>query len=106
MIFFTKSNFSSYIYNIYNIYEFCNKNFLFSSVGNNTNFDSLWINEDMNYDIYIIYYGDDDTIYNKYKSKVNFIEKEKVVNFKILNIFMILILISLIIMIGFLFWMI
>ena len=31
-----------------------NKNFLFSSVGNNTNFDSLWINEDMNYDIYIM----------------------------------------------------
>ena len=30
------------------------KNFVFSSVGDNTNFDSLWINENMNYDIYIL----------------------------------------------------
>ena len=53
------------------------KNFLFSSVGNNTDFDSLWINENMNYDIYLIYYGNNDDIYNKYKSKVTFIEKRK-----------------------------
>lgn len=54
-----------------------NNNFLFSSVGDNTNFDSLWINENMNYDIYIIYYGNNEKIYNKYKSKVKFIEKRK-----------------------------
>ena len=53
------------------------KNFVFSSVGDNTNFDSLWINENMNYDIYIIYYGNNENIYNKYKSKVKFIEKRK-----------------------------
>lgn len=61
------------------------KNFVFSSVGDNTNFDSLWINENMNYDVYVIYYGNDDHYYNKYKSKVTFIEKRlgsKFQNFK------------------------
>ena len=31
------------------------QNFLFSSVGDNTNFDELWIDDSMNYDIYIIF---------------------------------------------------
>ena len=55
------------------------KNFVFSSVGDNTDFDTLWINEsmNMNYDVYVIYYGNDEDIYNKYKSKVKFIEKRK-----------------------------
>jgi len=52
-------------------------NFLFSSVGNNTNFDSLWINDKIEYDIYVIYYGDDEDIFNKYRSKVKLIEKRK-----------------------------
>jgi len=52
-------------------------NFVFSSVGNNTNFDNLWINDNMNYDIYIIYYGNDKNIYDKYKNKVKYIEKRK-----------------------------
>lgn len=52
-------------------------NFLFSSVGNNTHFDSLWINDKIEYDIYVIYYGDNEEIFNKYKSKVKFIEKRK-----------------------------
>lgn len=52
-------------------------NFLFSSVGDNTDFDTLWIDENMEYDIYVIYYGNDEEIYNKYKSKVKFIEKRK-----------------------------
>jgi len=52
-------------------------NFVFSSVGNNTNFDTLWVGENMNYDIYVIYYGNDDTVFNKYKDKVTFIEKRK-----------------------------
>jgi len=50
---------------------------LFSSVGDNTNFDSLWINNDMKYDVYVIYYGDDENIFNKYKNTVKFIEKRK-----------------------------
>ena len=61
------------------------KNFLFSSVGDNTNFDSIWNGSNMNYDIYVIYYGDNETNYNRYKSKVKFIEKRqgsKFQNFK------------------------
>lgn len=53
------------------------KNFLFSSVGDNTNFDSLWISDYMDYDVYVIYYGNDDEIYKRYASKVTFIEKRK-----------------------------
>jgi hypothetical protein len=53
------------------------KNFVFSSVGDNTSFDSLWINDNMEYDVYIIYYGDNEDNFNKYKSKVKFIEKRK-----------------------------
>ena len=57
--------------------EYKTKNFVFTSAGDKTQFDSLWINDDMNYDIYVIYYGNDDKVYNKYKSKVKFIEKRK-----------------------------
>lgn len=53
------------------------KNMVFSSVGNNTSFDRLWVGDHMNYDIYVIYYGNDDEIYNMYKDKVTFIEKRK-----------------------------
>lgn len=53
------------------------KNFLFSSVGDNTNFDELWINDSMNYDIYIIYYGNNMETFKKYQSKVKFIESRK-----------------------------
>jgi hypothetical protein len=52
-------------------------NFVFSSVGDNTSFDTLWIGENMNYDVYIIYYGDNEKNYNKYEAKVKFIEKRK-----------------------------
>jgi hypothetical protein len=52
-------------------------NFLFSSVGDNTNFDALWIDPNMNYDIYIIYYGDNDEIFNKYKENVKYIDRRK-----------------------------
>jgi len=53
------------------------KNFLFTSIGDNTSFDSLYMNDNTNYDIYAIYYADDEDIYNKYKSKFKFIEKRK-----------------------------
>jgi hypothetical protein len=52
-------------------------NFVFSSVGDNTSFDTLWIGKNMNYEVYVIYYGDDEKNYNKYKAKVKFIEKRK-----------------------------
>lgn len=54
-----------------------NKNFLFSSVGDNTSFDKLYIGDKMTYDVYVIYYGDNDTIYNQYKERVTSIEKRK-----------------------------
>jgi len=53
------------------------KKMVFSSVGDNTNFDSLWINDNMDYDIYVIYYGDDENIFTRYKSKVHYIEQRK-----------------------------
>lgn len=53
------------------------KNFLFTSLGDNTNCHNLWIGDNMNYDVYGIYYGNDDSNYEKYKSKMKFIEKRK-----------------------------
>ena len=53
------------------------KNFVFSSVGDNTNFDDLWIGNNMDYDIYIIYYGNNYNTFNRYKSKVTFIQRRK-----------------------------
>lgn len=52
-------------------------NFVFTSAGDHTKFDEIWINDKSNYDIYVIYYGDGNDVYNKYKSKVKFIEKHK-----------------------------
>jgi hypothetical protein len=57
---------------LFEIFENKTKNFVFSSVGDNTSFDSLWINDNMDYDIYVIYYGDDENIFTRYKkSKTN-----------------------------------
>lgn len=53
------------------------KNLVFSSVGDNTNFHNLFIGDKMNYDVFVIYYGDNNETYQKYKSKVHFIEKRK-----------------------------
>lgn len=53
------------------------KNFVFSSVGDNTQFHNLFVGDNMNYDVYVIYYGNNDENYNKYKSKVHYIEKRK-----------------------------
>ena len=53
------------------------QNLLFSSVGDNSNFDELWIDDSMNYDIYIIYYGNNAETFKKYQSKVTFIESRK-----------------------------
>ena len=58
-----------------------NKNMIFTSCGNNTNFHNLWVNENKNekknYDVYAIYYGNNKEKYNLYKKKVDFIEKRK-----------------------------
>ena len=46
------------------------KNFVFISVGDDTNFYNLWVNPIMNYDLYVIYYGDSNENYELYSSKV------------------------------------
>lgn len=53
------------------------RNLLFTSAGDNTNFDKLYVGDNMDYDIYVIYYGNNEENYERYKSKVKFIEKRK-----------------------------
>lgn len=56
------------------------KNLVFTSCGDNTNFDILWTHKQkMNYDLYIIYYGDDDKIFEKYSANydINIITSRK-----------------------------
>lgn len=53
------------------------ENLVFTSAGNNTEFYNIWVSDNQNYDIYVIYYGDSDEKYNFYKNKVKFIEKRK-----------------------------
>ena len=43
---------------------------MFTSAGDNTRFDELWTHPNRNYDIWVVYYGMNDEIYNKYKQKV------------------------------------
>jgi len=58
------------------------RNFVFTSAGDNTTFDTLWINDNIQYDIYVIYYGDNEDTFNQYKAKVKFIEKRKASKFQ------------------------
>ena len=53
------------------------KSLVFSSVGDNTKFYDNWISDDARYHLFIIYYGDDDEIYSKYKDRVNFAQRRK-----------------------------
>jgi hypothetical protein len=52
---------------------------VFTSAGDHTNFHELWnhpyVNSD--YDIFVVYYGDNHHQYEKYKSKVQWIDKHK-----------------------------
>lgn len=54
-------------------------NFVFTSAGNNTNFDKLWLGPQQNYDVYVIYYDNNDSIYERYnKNKhIKQIERRK-----------------------------
>ena len=52
-------------------------NLVFTSAGDDTNFDELWLDKNRKYDVWVTYYGDDDELYEKYKSKVDYIEKRK-----------------------------
>lgn len=58
------------------------KNLLFSSSGDNTNFLNFWCSDGQNYDIFIIYYGDDINLFEKYSKSVKFIERRKGAKFQ------------------------
>ena len=53
------------------------KNLVFTSAGDNTKFDELWIGDKQNFDVMVVYYGKNDSIYKKYASKVDYILKRK-----------------------------
>jgi hypothetical protein len=53
------------------------RNLVFTSAGNNTEFDNLWIGREQNYDIMVVYYGDEQERYDRYASKVDYILKRK-----------------------------
>ena len=52
---------------------------IFTSAGNNTSFHLTWgcINPSRKYDVWVVYYGDNDEIYNVYSKYVDYIEKRK-----------------------------
>jgi hypothetical protein len=52
---------------------------VFTSVGDNSKFDSYWIGNGMKYDICAIYYGNNDNLFSKYKDNPNikYCEKRK-----------------------------
>ncbi len=61
------------------------KNLIFTSAGDNTEFYNNWTGIKQNYDIWVVYYGNNNEKYNLYKNNVNFIEKRqgsKFQNFK------------------------
>jgi hypothetical protein len=53
------------------------KNMIFTSVGDNSNFHNNWTGLNQNYDIYAIYYGDNEEKYNMYKKHIKYIERRK-----------------------------
>ena len=53
------------------------KNLVFTSAGGNTNFDEFWLEKERDYDVWVIFYGDDEDKFNYYKERVEFIEKRK-----------------------------
>lgn len=53
------------------------KNMIFTSIGDNTNFHNNWTGLNQNYDIYAIYYGNNEEKYNMYKNHVKYIEKKR-----------------------------
>ena len=52
-------------------------NLVFTSAGDNTRFDELWLDSNRTYKVWVVYYGDDDEVFEKYKSKVDYIERRK-----------------------------
>lgn len=54
-------------------------NFVFTSAGNNTQFDKLWTGVHQKYDIYVVYYGDDESVFQRYNTnkQIKHCEKQK-----------------------------
>ena len=52
-------------------------NLLFTSAGDNTQFYNHWLGEHRNYDVWCVYYGNNDENYNKYETIVDKIWKRK-----------------------------
>jgi len=52
------------------------KNFVFSSVGDNSNFSQI-MTGNINYDVYIIYYGNSEETFIKYKNLAKYAERRK-----------------------------
>ena len=53
------------------------KNFVFTSAGDNTTFYNRWCSDNQTFDLYIIYYGNNDDNFNLYKSKSKLIERRE-----------------------------
>jgi len=53
------------------------KNLIFTSAGDNTQFYNHWFGEHRNYDVWCVYYGNNDENYKKYKGLVDKIWKRK-----------------------------
>jgi hypothetical protein len=53
------------------------KNLIFTSAGDNTNFYNNWNGNNNNYDIMVVYYGDNNDTFNKYKNFSNYCYKNK-----------------------------
>jgi hypothetical protein len=54
-----------------------NKNLIFTSAGDNTQFYNHWLGENKNYDVWCVYYGKNDENYNMYEKVVDKIWKRK-----------------------------
>lgn len=53
------------------------KNLIFTSAGDNTQFYNHWLGENRNYDVWCVYYGNNDENYKKYTTLVDKIWKRK-----------------------------
>jgi hypothetical protein len=62
-------------------------NLVFTSAGDNTNFINWWCSDSNNYDIYVIYYGNNEENYALYAKYVTFIERRKGSKFQNFNYF-------------------
>ncbi len=61
------------------------KNLVFTSAGDNTNFHKLWLSKNANYDLWVVYYGNNNSKYNIYKNLVDKIWKRKGSKFQNFN---------------------